>query len=73
MLWSSPTFVPSVPEPEMKLAAEKAIKFATSGDDLNTIRLADVVVDLKSGTVIKNRFGKSSMIRGKALAKRKRR
>lgn len=58
--WSQPVFVVAPPAPELKLTETR---FATTSDPLDSIHRADVVVDLKSGTVVKNRFGKAFMIR----------
>lgn len=75
--WSQPVFVEAPPVPVVKLVkpGTRTITFATTDDAKNDIYKADVVVDLKSGTIVKSRYGKSFMLRdrqAKAKPRRKR-
>ncbi len=57
--WSPPTFVPA-PGPELRHeeSHKTTYKMATTDDPFDVKARADVVVDLKRGVVVKNRFGK---------------
>lgn len=50
----------------MKIEQLEVRKFATTADLVRVQQKADVVVDLVSGSVVKNRFGKRSSVKSKA-------